>query len=453
MDTSTRDRSSDVPDRLLDLPSNKPSDDLIIDDAQEGHGGILSLPTELLVQILEAVEISPKMWLNLALTHSRFGKIVVDDSFYKHFISQQPAFLRDLAYSWSSKKNPRTTFIRLAKLYRLIDGEVRIFAQHLRRTIDNREADYMNDTSRVIYVADTFVEVLTAGLTLLEHLTFLSNKLSAPSKRSFNFMKSVIQHVLDDQCILLLRWTVYIIWFKAVRSTLHESQPTKMRTDGVNGPMEIQIAPPAQEFVAFPPAMVNPDVWLSRWFYKYLFKIETSLLFGPSLNMISPFCEDPRRTDRFSGPFWEFYNHVYGEAFGSTYWKRTCADGTRIPFYLLSDVLQERLERTNTSLDLTTLPFLVTHDPFSFYHAKGEELEDMHLEILEHVRAVDFVALGERLRVEARNYLAEVEEDELTSETIDSFPLAGREYGLKECFERYLVTRRDSQASLQNFIR
>lgn len=452
MHTSPRDESSHTFDEGFGLPLNKLPNCVTTDDIQARHIGILTLPTELLVQILEAVETSPTMWLNLALTHPDFASVVMGNTFYKHLIGQQPRFLQSLAYSWSSRKNPRTTFIRIARLYGLIDGEVRIFAQHLHRTVENREADYMNDSSRMIYVADTFVEALTAGLTLFEHLAFLSHKLGAPSKRSLNFMKSVIQHVLSDQCILLLRWTVYIIWFKAVRSTLHESQPAKTETNRGYGTIETRSTSPAQEFVAFPPAMVNPHVWLSRWFYKYLLKIETSLLFGPSLNMISPFCEDPRRRNHFSGPFWEFYNHVYGEAFGSTYQIRTCADGTRIPFYLLTDVLQDRLEQMDTDLDLTRLPFLVTHDPFTFYHAKGEQLEEMHLEILGYVRETDFVALGRRLRGVASSYLADVEEAESTNQTSNSVPLVDHEYGLKECFERFLATRKGSHVTSQNYI-
>lgn len=43
--------------------------------------GVLGLPEELLLQILCNVGTSPRTWLNLALTHSRFRSIVYDQAF------------------------------------------------------------------------------------------------------------------------------------------------------------------------------------------------------------------------------------------------------------------------------------------------------------------------------------------------------------------------------------
>jgi hypothetical protein len=81
----------------------------------------------------------------------------------------------------------------------------------------------------------------------------------------------------------------------------------------------------------------------------------------------------------------------------------------------------------------------------------------MHLDILMKVREIDFVALGRRLRELASRYMhpdtaAEPNVEEPISESMISGPSGGNEYSLKECFESYLVTRRDSRVSARNYI-
>ena len=83
------------------------------------------------------------MWLNLVLTNKYFKSIVEEELFIKNLNRQHPRFLLALASSWSSRDQPQNTFVRLAGLYRLINGEVRILAQHLRYVIEKDQIDYL----------------------------------------------------------------------------------------------------------------------------------------------------------------------------------------------------------------------------------------------------------------------------------------------------------------------
>lgn len=251
----------------------------------------------------------------------------------------------------------------------------------------------------------TFTEVFAAGLSLLHHIAFLTNKLQAPSGRSFDFVAEVVKDVLSDSSVLLLRWTTYLIWFRAVRSPLYNTQPSEADISKGYGPKAVHIAP----LIISPNSPIAQVSSKSEWFktvcYRRFATLETTLLFGPAVGMILPFTDDSL-PGRFSGPFWAFYVHTQLYIAGLPEKQRTCADGTVIDFLNLSRVMEDRVRSIKINFDLSQPPLYAKPEPGIWHSRKGKRLEKMHRKILDMVKEIDFLALGDELHERVLKYMA-----------------------------------------------
>ena len=231
---------------------------------------LLALPDEILCLVLGEIPLSKKTWTMLNSVCRKFRNIIGSRSFASYHLGRKLVPAIALVERSPGFYDQQMWMQYLEEYHELLSGDVAVVLD--------------SDRSFPTTGDENLRQLLGTGLTLITFLRRIAAYLESPSSKSIACMREIVENVLPDQVVMLLRWTFYLFWYHGPKHSLKPNEAELKRRYGRPLPAQPVRQPPIPTpAAALPPTPTTNTVVHRRpcYYFKKLMSYESTFLFGP----------------------------------------------------------------------------------------------------------------------------------------------------------------------------